>query len=433
MTELVIIADDLTGAADSAALMTRRGATSIVLDLDEEWPPAAVVAVDTDSRHRAPGVAAARVAAAARRARQVGAPVFKKVDSTLRGNIAVELRALTHALAGEGRGPLVVVAAAFPATSRTTVGGVVHVDGARLSAHGSDGDLVGLLTRGGLRTRLLDPSSTLGAAAELAAAFDRAHADGEDAVVVDGGTEQHLETVAAAARLARCPLLLAGSGGLARPLAGPAVDAPDSEAARERPPGASSGRHPLAVVGSYAAQSRAQLARLAERGVPVVWLEEVGRRTDDLLRDGLRSGPVALAPHPAAPVLRGDAPRVARALAAAAVGVLDVVDDVVATGGETARAVLGALGATRLDVLGELEPGVVRCAVPGRGLGLTLKAGAFGDPDTLLRCLTRATHPGGRAGGHPVAEPATEPINEPINEPVGETAGGPLETEEHPG
>jgi 4-hydroxythreonine-4-phosphate dehydrogenase len=76
----------------------------------------------------------------------------------------------------------------------------------------------------------------------------------------------------------------------------------------------------------------------------------------------------------------------------------------VATGGETARAVLGTLGATRLDVLGELEPGVVRCAVPGRGLGLTLKAGAFGDPDTLLRCLAWPSDP---------VTPASETVRHP--------------------
>lgn len=388
MTELVIIADDLTGAADSAALMTRRGATSIVLDPDEEWPPAEVVAVDTDSRHRAPGLAAARVAAAARRARQLGAPVFKKVDSTMRGNIAAELRALTDTLGGEAGRPLVVMAAAFPAMSRTTVGGVVHVDGTRLHAHGSDGDLVGLLTRGGLRTRSLG-LRTLGAAAQLAAALDEAHAAGEHAAVVDGVTQRHLETVVAAARLARCPLVLAGSGGLARPLAGPAADASVVEDAGERLPLAAGEvrRHPLVVVGSQASQSRAQLARLAEQGLRIVWLDEPAQRTGARLRDGLRRGPVVLAPEAVASVVRGEAPRVAQALAAATVAALDEVGHLVATGGETARAVLGTLGANRLDVLGELEPGVVRCAVPGRGLGLTLKAGAFGDPDTLLRCL----------------------------------------------
>src|SRR6185369_11867578 len=127
--------------------------------------------------------------------------------------------------------------------------------------------------------------------------------------------------------------------------------------------------------------------------VRIVWLDGPTERTSARLRDGLRSGPVALAPDAAAPVVRGEAPRVARALAAATVAALDEAGHLVTTGGETARAVLGTLGVTRLDVLGELEPGVVRCAVPGRGLRLTLKAGAFGDPDTLLRWLPWPSHP----------------------------------------
>ena len=73
MTRLVVVADDLTGAADSAALLTRLGRTSVLLDADSEWPDDDVLAVDTDSRHRDPVLAAARAAEATRRARRLGA------------------------------------------------------------------------------------------------------------------------------------------------------------------------------------------------------------------------------------------------------------------------------------------------------------------------------------------------------------------------
>ena len=92
VTRLVVVADDLTGAADSAALLTRLGRTSVLLDADSEWPEDDVLAVDTDSRHRDPVLAAARAAEATRRARRLGAQVVKKVDSTLRGHVAAELR-----------------------------------------------------------------------------------------------------------------------------------------------------------------------------------------------------------------------------------------------------------------------------------------------------------------------------------------------------
>jgi 4-hydroxythreonine-4-phosphate dehydrogenase len=87
VTRLVVVADDLTGAADSAALLTRLGLTSVVLEAEGEWPDDDVLAVDTDIRHRDPLPAAARVAETTRRARGLGARVVKKVDSTLRGHV----------------------------------------------------------------------------------------------------------------------------------------------------------------------------------------------------------------------------------------------------------------------------------------------------------------------------------------------------------
>jgi hypothetical protein len=74
------------------------------------------VALDTDSRTSPAGFAAKRVLEAARAERE-SPLVCKKLDSTLRGNVAAELSA---ALGAPRRGR-VVVAPAFPAASRTTV------------------------------------------------------------------------------------------------------------------------------------------------------------------------------------------------------------------------------------------------------------------------------------------------------------------------
>jgi len=98
MTDLVIIADDLTGAGDSATLFAERATTGITLDAAAPWPDLPVLAVDTDSRYRIPTEAAGRVAAAAERARGLGARVYKKIDSLLRGNVAAEVAAAARAL-----------------------------------------------------------------------------------------------------------------------------------------------------------------------------------------------------------------------------------------------------------------------------------------------------------------------------------------------
>ena len=375
MTELVIIADDLTGAADSAALMTGLGRTSVVLDSEGEWPDDHVLAVDTDSRHRDPELAAARVAGATRRARRLGARVVKKLDSTLRGHVAVELRAMTEVFDEEA---LLVVAPAFPATRRTTRGGVVHVDGERLAAHGSDGDVVALLGAGGLRATDLPQGD------RLAARMAQAHVDGFAAVVVDAETDEDLAAVVAAAdelaAEAAVQVLLAGSGGLTRPMAGTARP-PHADGPAERDP-------TLVVVGSYSARSRAQRSRLVEAGVTPLLLAD-GQR----LRPALHDGPVVLSPDPEAPVVRADATEVAQRIAETVAGVLDEVGTLVLTGGETARAVLTAAGVTRLVVAGELQPGVVRAHVPELDLDVITKAGAFGGPDALLHCLPSYSAP----------------------------------------
>jgi uncharacterized protein YgbK (DUF1537 family) len=59
----------------------------------------------------------------------------------------------------------------------------------------------------------------------------------------------------------------------------------------------------------------------------------------------------------------------------------------VLVGGETARAVLTAMGVTRFRLVDEIERGVPRAVLEGPPpRPVVTKAGAFGDRDTLLRC-----------------------------------------------
>ncbi len=382
MTRLVLVADDLTGAADCVATMAPRATTSIVLDMEAEWPAADALAPDTDSRYCTEEAAAERVIRAANRGSALGARLFKKIDSTLRGNIAVELRAMAGALS-RGTPVLIVVAPAFPATGRTTVGGQVYVHGAPLAAPRKDRDVVRLLQAGGLITRHV-PVEELADAQSLAETFGAARSAGVAAVVVDGEVDAHLSLVAEAADLAEQPLLLAGSGGLARSLGGLVEPGRPN-----RPPHAAAQQgNVLVVVGSRARMARAQVESLAAcPDVSHVALSPNEPQTASTLRAALARGHAVLALDPHAPVRLTEAPTFARSLARAALGALDRVSTLVATGGETARAILTEAGADRLDVLGEREPGVVHSHVPALGIDMVTKAGAFGDAGSLLRCL----------------------------------------------
>ena len=99
MLEVAVIADDLTGAADTGIAFALAGVPTFVA-FGERNPPAGsrVVAFDTDSRALAADAAAARASAAATRACERGVrTIYKKIDSTLRGNVGAEAAAILRA------------------------------------------------------------------------------------------------------------------------------------------------------------------------------------------------------------------------------------------------------------------------------------------------------------------------------------------------
>lgn len=129
-----ILADDMTGAGDTALQFLTPEAEVWVLPAvhDRVRLPAGatVLAANTESRHLPP-LQAAGVDQAARYLQAAGCGTFyKKIDSTLRGNLAIELLQALSTLDLE----LAVVAPAFPQAGRITVGGYQLVDGIPVDA-----------------------------------------------------------------------------------------------------------------------------------------------------------------------------------------------------------------------------------------------------------------------------------------------------------
>lgn len=94
--KILVLADDLTRATDCAAVCVLAGVpTKVVTDTAFLQPGRGVIVVNTETRHAPPRVAARRVATVVRWAQRHGVRhLFKKTDSTLRGNIGAELAAL---------------------------------------------------------------------------------------------------------------------------------------------------------------------------------------------------------------------------------------------------------------------------------------------------------------------------------------------------
>lgn len=381
-TRWAIIADDLTGAADAAAAYGPTHTSSVILDVGSTWPEAEILSINTESRYLAAEEAAAAVTSAVGRALEQDRRVFKKIDSLLRGNVGAEVAAaLAKVGNGRGRG-LALVAPAFPATGRTTLGGIVHVGGVQNTEGRFGGDVAGALAAGGLTVDLLAGES--GRTPEkLAAHLQDVQERGIDAVVLDASSDQDLQAVAAAAGLLDFPALLVGSGGLAAHIAArEAVTARNAQV-----------RHvsrTLTVIGSYSSLARQQTEALVAAGAEHITLDHDALEEPAVARrvaEAMTRNDVVLTPDPMGTVDKAQALVVAEALARATAAGIGHCDALVMTGGETATAVLKALGAGSFTVLGEIEPGVVMSLLPEPLPLLVTKAGAFGDAGTLARTI----------------------------------------------
>jgi len=126
---MIVIADDLSGAAELAGIAFARGFTA---EVQREFDPASkaeVIAVDTDSRGLSPDAAARRVEHVAKAVASARpAWIYKKVDSVLRGNVRAEIEALLR-ITGKSRAILIP---ANPSRGRTIEGGQLLIDGVPL-------------------------------------------------------------------------------------------------------------------------------------------------------------------------------------------------------------------------------------------------------------------------------------------------------------
>lgn len=120
-----IIADDLTGANDTALQFHLRGSnTQILLDYEgylQTIKNAQTWAISTETRNVEPEVAYNKVKAATKTfIDKLNLEFFyKKIDSTLRGNIALETLAMLEVLNWDAA----IIVPAFPSEGRITVGG----------------------------------------------------------------------------------------------------------------------------------------------------------------------------------------------------------------------------------------------------------------------------------------------------------------------
>ncbi|TCO40471.1 uncharacterized protein YgbK (DUF1537 family) [Kribbella antiqua] len=386
MPELAIVADDLSGAAESAAaFLLRTLRISVGLQAPHRPPvvdersAARVIAVDTDSRRQSPADAAASVRSAI--AVCGGLPILKKVDSLLRGNLAAEVGALQ-----ELYGVAPIVASALPSAGRVVVDGLLRVGGMPLHEtgwwHAEERPVPRSVSEAlaPLATYSVPLATVRQGGEVLAKAFAEAGTAGLVAVC-DAESDADLDRVHAAAREVSERPVLVGSGALA------------AAAARAFPADAELGAAPrsaaeavLVVVGSAAPSLSVQLTALEAAADVVLRLDPHvllrdprGMRRDIASRvRGSRCAVVSLDGD--AGVRPELAPQLAASLAQAVEPAAADHRALVLTGGETARGVLDLLGIDRLTPVAERCGAVLSRA--GDRLVVT-RPGSFGSPTSL--------------------------------------------------
>ena len=414
---VMIVADDLSGATDSAVACAERGLDTVVV-LGETSDPgtAEAIAFDADTRRLTREAAAAETARLVRTHMKARAGLlFKKVDSTLRGHVGSEIAALLntrrHLIAPPSdERTIAVFAPAFPALGRTTVNGRQHLDGVPLEEtefwqrEGIAGgaSLLDMMSRADLESKLLPIETIRGGTNSIRAAMTDA-AERADVLVCDAETEEDLAALAQASLEISVDPVWAGSAGLI----GHLLDAADVSRQKPTLPQPMLSAGPLLfVVGSLSSVSRRQAERLAKEDIVVLAIEEAMLNNNsvcvaalvDRLAAALATGKdVLLLSTPKAVLSRRDAGALCTALRDLVVPHARRIGGLFATGGETARAVLTGMGVTTLRPVAEIERGVPLSVAGGpHPFPVITKAGAFGDVSTMLNCR-RVLHECGSA------------------------------------
>ncbi len=363
MGRVAILADDLTGALDTAAPFAIEGDAVTVAWRTGAVAGAGAFAFDTETRGANAADASTRVLSCLPRLRQADIS-FKKLDSLMRGNTLAELAAC----AGSGAFASVVIAPAFPEQGRITRGGH-QIAAGNDDSMAFDVDLAGALAERRIAVRIVG----------------RGEAPPDRGVTVcDAETGADLTHLAETASQLQRPVLWCGTAGLARALSHP-VTVPAEDLTGRR----------LVIVGTRHPVAAAQAERLRLRmGRTVNVVEDGGdaaakiRSVGETLGAGGSSAILFALPPLDPPAAEAIFDSVFADLAR-----LEPPDVLIVVGGDTLFRLCRAVRVESLATIGEWSPGVPVSRIVGGqwdGTRLISKSGAFGDEDILVRLLDNA-------------------------------------------
>ena len=366
---IAVIADDLTGALDTGVQFTQWGYTTQLTDSPEK-ATAEVIIINTDTRNKSPTEAYKKTYTIAEKL-DVDL-IYKKTDSTLRGNPGPELQAILDALSEEKA----VLTPTYPPTGRRVKKGHLYVnekpitETEYITEYRKKTSYIPEILETETPVHIIENPST-----PLKAGIN----------VFDSETEYDLNQIAS-----HQTRVMAGSAGLADAIC---------QNLRDPPP-------VLSIIGSIRAETRTQINLLRDRlGAALIPLntidalngspQEAMQGAEKALRQGRDtvitssiSSNIIEATGVEARRLNLSANEVEKRITDALAEITETLltqhlSGLIITGGATALAITERLKIENIMILDEVQPGIPVLKLDH--IPAITKAGGFGQPDTLIQ------------------------------------------------
>ena len=394
-----ILADDLTGALDTGVQFREKGfATFVPLKSSHSFRDAPALVYNSESRHLSGKMAYERVRRICKELS--GRILYKKIDSTLRGNVGREIEAMLDGFSYKKA----ILVPSYPAQGRTVENGILRVNGIPLHRTSFGKEFKYPLTSSSIPNRLEkgigEDISHIGrkGLSQVPTALARRILQAEERIVlIDAKTSNDLRCIANAWILLKDEVLACGSAGLAKEI--PVRSSPFT---KKRLKFENVGEPFLIVSGSRNQRTLDQLGRVIDRlSFPLVEPDlkrfthakgshqEIDRLSHRLLQL-LEEYPGAILSTSFQRLLPNRRDSVSTNLGKVAVDVLShqSLSGLILTGGDVAWKACHFLESSAMRIEGEILHGIPLSSLtdgPFKGLRIITKSGGFGDRGTLIK------------------------------------------------
>ena len=406
--KIAVIADDLTGSNEVATIMVKAGKRSLVVNavlkkehVSKLWEDYEGLVFNLNSRNFPGAKAYSRIKHLLLLSRDTGERlIYKKMDSTLKGNVGKEIAAILDA----GYADISVLVPALPQMGRITVGGYHLVEkvplGNSLYVQDFSQLYVPELLQGQTERRLGHVSLQIieSGTEDISRQLMREYRKGSSIVLCDCCTQDDLRVIKQAILSIDLKVLPAGSAGLFKTLY----------------EDTSSFLPCLIVCGSLNRITRQQLRKLVHGGecgcVELGPFSGLANDNDDklepfrakgerILRRGKNLVIATSEEHWGTGKEQKDTmmkSKINQCIASLAAYFIErfILTGLIVTGGDTAMALLKCLDAQTIEIVDELEPFVPVGVVKGsrwEGMNIITKAGGFGEEGVFLKAVNYLT------------------------------------------